>query len=66
MKSYSHEKGDYLVVHCLGLHVSLAGDMGSIPYQGTRVPQAVRHGQKIKKEKKRSNHNIRRLFKEPN
>ena len=35
-----------LEVQWLGLRASTAGDMGSIPGQGTKNPQAARHSQK--------------------
>ena len=34
-----------LVVQWLGLHVFTAKGMGSIPGQGTKIPQARQHGQ---------------------
>ena len=41
-------KGTSLVVQLLRLHASTAGDVGSIPGQGTKIPHAMEHGQKIK------------------
>ena len=41
-------KGTSLVVQLLRLHVSTAGDVGSIPGQGTKIPHAMQHGQKMK------------------
>ena len=38
-----------LAVQWLGLHASTAGGVGSIPGQGTEIPQAAWHGQKSKK-----------------
>ena len=35
-------------------HASVAGDMRSLLGQGTKIPQATRHGQKKEKEKKRN------------
>ena len=40
-----------LVVQWLGLHVFTAKGMGSIPGQGTKIPQARQHGQNLKKKK---------------
>ena len=48
-KNYS--LGTSLVVQWLRLHASNAGTVGSIPGQGTKIPYAVWHGQKIKKKK---------------
>ena len=48
---WRNEIGNSLVVQCLGLHASTAGGKGSIPGQGTKIQQAVQHGQKMKKEK---------------
>ena len=41
--------GTSLAVQWLGLHASTAGGTGLIPGQGTKIPQAVQRGQKIKK-----------------
>ena len=41
--------GASLVVQCLGLFASTAGDKGSIPGRGTGIPCAVRCGQKYLK-----------------
>ena len=38
--------GNSLEVQWLGLHVSTAGGRDSISGQGTKIPQASRHGQK--------------------
>ena len=43
-----------LAVQWLRLRASSAGGMGSIPGQETTIPQAARHGQKIKFFEKRS------------
>ena len=43
-----------MVVQWLGFHASTAGGQGSIPGQGTKIPQAAWHGQKKKKKKKRT------------
>ena len=37
--------GNSLVVQWLGLHIFTAEGAGSIPCWGTKIPQAVRHGQ---------------------
>ena len=42
--------GTSLAVQWLRLHISTAGDMGLIPGEGTRIPQATWHGQKKKKK----------------
>ena len=40
--------GTSLVVQWLGLPASKAGDTGSMPDWGTKIPQAVWHAPKIK------------------
>ena len=45
-------KGDFPVVQWLRLCASNAGGAGSIPGQGTKIPHASWHGQKLKKKKK--------------
>ena len=47
--------GSSLVVQWLGLHALTAKGPGSIPGQGTKIPRAVRCGQKKEKKKKRKN-----------
>ena len=42
--------GNSLVVQCLGLGALTAEGPGSIPCRGTKIPQAVQHGQKKKKK----------------
>ena len=37
-----------LAVQWLRLRASNTGGMGTIPGQGTKIPHAARHGQKIK------------------
>ena len=49
--SKSDFMGTSLVVQWLKLHDFNAGDMGSIPGWETKIPHAVRHGQKKKKKK---------------
>ena len=44
--------GTSLAAQWLRLHVSPTGGTGSIPGQGTKIPPAVRCGQKKKKKKK--------------
>ena len=44
--------GSSLVVQWLGLCFTAEG-LGSIPGPGTKIPQAMWHGQKIKEKKKR-------------
>ena len=46
--------GASLVVQWLRLRTSTAGGTGSIPGQGTKIPHAVWHSQKKKKEKKKA------------
>ena len=41
-----------LVVHWLGLCSLTAKGKGSIPVKGTKIPQALRYGPKLKKKKK--------------
>ena len=43
--------GNSLVVQWLGLHIFTASGLGSIPGQGTKIPQAASHGQKKKTNK---------------
>ena len=40
--------GNSLVVQCLGLCALTAEGLGPIPGQGTKILQAVQHGQKVK------------------
>ena len=40
--------GNSLVFQLLGLHLSIAGGMGSIPGQGTKILHAAQPGQKKK------------------
>ena len=44
--------GNSLLAQWLGLCASAAGGMGSIPGEGTKIPQAMQHGQKTPKTKK--------------
>ena len=37
-------RGNSLTVQWLGLRASIAGGTGSIPGQGTKIPQAVQRG----------------------
>ena len=43
-----------LAVQWLRLHASTAGGGGSVPGWGTKNPQSVQYGQKIKKKKKKT------------
>ena len=43
-----------LVVQWLRPCTADAGDTGSIPGRGTKIPHAARYGQKIKKKKKKA------------
>ena len=42
----SHRCGNSLVVQWLRLHTSIARGTGSIPSQGTKIPQATQQSQK--------------------
>ena len=42
---HSRVVGNSLVVQWLGLHAFTAKDLGSIPGQGVKIPQAAKHGQ---------------------
>ena len=44
--------GTSLAVCRLRLRAPAAGDAGSIPGRGTKIPQAASHREKIKKKKK--------------
>ena len=48
----TNEQGISPVVQWLRLHASNAGGMGSSPRQGTNIPHASQHGQKLNKNKK--------------
>ena len=52
------QKGNFLVVQWLGLCTYTAEGAGSVPGQGTKIPQATHGGQKKKKWSK----NLNRLF----
>lgn len=43
--------GTSVVVQRLRFHAANAGDLGSIPGQGTEIPHAAQYGQEIKKIK---------------
>ena len=43
--------GTYLAVQWLGCHTANAGGTVSIPAQGTKIPHALQHGQKLKNNK---------------
>ena len=45
-------RGNFLAVQWLELHALTAMGLGSIPGQGTSIPQAVWYGQKIKNKNK--------------
>ena len=49
--SFRRKDGTSLAVQCLRLHASNAGDAGSIPGWGTKIPHPAWHGQKKKKKK---------------
>ena len=58
----SKEGGDSLVVQWLGLHALNAEGLGSIPGQGTKIPQALQRSQKnknLKKKKKESKEGVK-------
>ena len=46
------KKGTSLAVHWLGLHASNTGGMGLVLSQGTMIPHALWHSQKIKRKRK--------------
>ena len=48
------QDGTSLAVQWLGLGASTAGGPGSIPGQGTKIPQAARRGQKNKQKQRRN------------
>ena len=61
MSIASKQDGIPLVVLWLRFHASNAGGKDSIPGQGTKIPQAVWHGQKKKKaEIKKKKNNIKK------
>ena len=47
--------GNSLVVQWLGFRASTAGGMGSVPGQGTKIPQTTQHGQKKKQKQNPKN-----------
>ena len=47
------EAGNSLAVQWLGLCASTVGGAGSIPGQGTKIPHATWHGQKINRSLKK-------------
>ena len=53
--------GTSLVVQGLGLHACIAGDVGSIPGRGTKIPQAAQLGQEKKKKNKNKNGFVNQL-----
>ena len=46
---FNNKIGTSLAVQWLRLNAPTAGDMGSIPGRGTKIPHATRWGQKINK-----------------
>ena len=50
---YIENSGTSLAVRWLRHRSSTAGGTGSIPGQGTKIPHAAQHGQKIEKRKKK-------------
>ena len=46
--------GNSLVVQWLGLHTLTAEGLGSIPGQGTKIPQAAQQKKKKEKERKKA------------
>ena len=46
--------GNFLVVQWLGPRTSTAGGTGSIPGQGTKIPQAVQPKKKKKRKKEKN------------
>ena len=61
-KDQVHSGGPSLVVRWLGLSISTAGGMTSIPGQGTKTLHATRHGKK-KKGKERKNMTVESAWK---
>ena len=53
------QRRDFLGVKWVRLHASTAGGVGSIPSQGTKIPQAMQCGQKINNVT--SKHKIRKV-----
>ena len=51
ISSFPKEKTEGLPWQCLGLRASTARGTGSIPGWGTKIPQAVCHGQEKKRER---------------
>ena len=49
--------GNSLAVQWLGLHAFTAEAAGSIPGRGTKIPQAVQHGQKKEEEEENGGNN---------
>ena len=45
----NYYQGNSLAVPWLGLRALTAGSLGSVPSQGAKIPQAVRHGKKQNK-----------------
>ena len=58
MTSINTERGNSLVVQKLGLHVLTAEGSGSIPGQGTKIPQAVQLPQGKEREETPINREI--------
>ena len=52
-KCFRNGRGTSLAAQWLRLCTSTAGDMGSIPGGGTKIPHAAPHGQKTKQNKTR-------------
>ena len=52
LKNQFKKMENYLEVQWIGLWASTAGNMVLIPGQGTKILQAVQHGQKKKKQLK--------------
>ena len=42
--------GNSLAAQCLGLRTSTAGDMGSIPGRGTKIPHTMWHGERMNQQ----------------
>ena len=54
--------GTSLAVQWLGLRASTAGGTNSIPGQGTKIPHAMQHSQKKKKESAALCYNLTKIY----
>ena len=56
---------DFPSVQGLGLSTFTTESLGSIPAQGTKIPQSMRHSKKKQQKNKRGKHSLRSPQKEP-